>query len=140
MTSVLLIKYISLNFACCRWTSNRKDLNIRFYKTCSYSNQMFNKSKEKSRFIGHFLAKNKIYLYLIPSYSQFYPYFWRIKLAVFIFFILLNIAKHRLTPLCKSYNFPQRCKFMKLFFECYNELVILGATINLGRRCNGYDR
>lgn len=66
-------------------------------------------------------------------------FFKRAGLAVFVFYALLNIAERRLTPLCKSYNFPQRCKFMKLFFECYNELVILGATINLGRRCNGCD-
>ncbi len=63
MTSVLLIKYISLNFACCRWTSNRKDLNIRFYKTCSYSKQMFNKSKEKVDSLGIFLQKTK-YIYI----------------------------------------------------------------------------
>ena len=130
MTSVLLIKYISLNFACCRLTSNRKDLNIRFYKMCSYSKQRFNKSKEKSRFIGHFLAKNKIYLYLIPSYSQFHPYFWRVKLAVFIFFILLNIAKHRLTPLCKSNKIYTKGRNYEIIFwklqwacdiRCYNE-------------------
>lgn len=29
---------------------------------------------------------------------------------------------------------------MKLFFESYNELVTLGATMNFERRCNGYDR
>lgn len=29
---------------------------------------------------------------------------------------------------------------MKLFFESYNGLVILGATMNFGRRCNDDDR
>ena len=29
---------------------------------------------------------------------------------------------------------------MKLFFESYNGLVTLGATMNFGRRCNGLNK
>ena len=38
-----------------------------------------------------------------------------------------------------STKFTQKGEIMKLFFESYNGLVTLGATMNFGRRCNGCD-
>ena len=38
-----------------------------------------------------------------------------------------------------STKFTEKGEIMKLFFESYNGLVTLGATMNFGRRCNGCD-
>ena len=38
-----------------------------------------------------------------------------------------------------STKFTQKDEIMKLFFESYNGLVTLGATMNFGRKCNGCD-
>lgn len=68
-----------------------------------------------------------------------YAIFLRISLAVFVSCCLVIVVVRRHSFCANSTKFTQKEKFMKLFFESYNELVTLDATIFFGRRCNGYE-